>query len=81
MPQFKSLLKRHVVETAQRKRTCKHDKLHLITKGQKCLVVYEGDRRRYVYCAACAKEMLRVARDRIDAIPTQFFETAKGQPL
>ena len=72
MPRFKSLLKKCDVETAKRRRTCKHNRSHSIAAGQKCLVVYEGDSRRYVYCAACAKEMLQVTREKIEIIITQF---------
>jgi len=72
MPRFKSLFKRHEVETAKRKRKCKHDNSHMIPNGQKCLVIYEDGRQRSVYCAECAKEMLQGAEDAIRHILQQL---------
>ena len=67
MPKYKSLLKRHEVVTAKRKRTCKHNRSHIICKGEKCLVIYEGEMARaFPYCWDCASEILKNAQVAID---------------
>lgn len=62
MARVKSLLKRHVVETARGKRTCKHTGA-AIEKGDICLVVFDGPRDRHPYGKEVARKMIEQARN------------------
>jgi hypothetical protein len=67
MPKFKSLLKRYEIVEAKRRRTCKHNSSHRICKGEKCLVIYEGERGDpYPYCWECACEILKNAHESVE---------------
>ena len=62
MAKYKSLLKRYEIVTAKRKRKCKHNVSHEICKGEKCLVIYEGELGKpFTYCWECACEILKNA--------------------
>jgi len=67
MPRPKQILKRSVVEVAQRKRTCKFSN-QPISKGESCLVVFDGPRERFCYSADTAVEMIKMARAKLDEI-------------
>jgi hypothetical protein len=67
MAKVKSLIKRHSVETALHKRTCKHTR-NPIPKGEVCLVVYDGPRDRHPYSKEVAMKMISQARTALDEI-------------
>ena len=47
---------------AKRQRICKHNRTHIICRGDKCLIIYEGEMKRpYPYCWECASEILKNA--------------------
>jgi hypothetical protein len=75
MARFKSIMKTVMLERAIRKRTCKHSASHHILGGELCFVVSEGDSRRYVYCMACAKTMVKEAAIEIGQLQRQLSPT------
>lgn len=64
MPKRKSLMKRVEVEVAQRRRTCKFTG-GSISKGETCIVIYDGPRDTNGYCRQVALEMIFDARQRL----------------
>lgn len=67
MARVKSLVIGASVVEAGRLRKCYHDKKHKISKGERCLEVREGLALKG-YCLACAKQMVKEAKCRIDEI-------------
>lgn len=67
MAKVKSLIKRHSVEIALHKRTCRHTR-NPIPKGSLCLVVYDGPRDRHPYSTEVAARMIAQARTTLDEI-------------
>lgn len=67
MAKVKSLIKRHSVEVALHKRTCKHTR-DPIPKGAVCLVVYDAPRERHPYSKEVATKMIAQARTTLDEI-------------
>ncbi len=61
MAKIKSLVKKHAVEIAVRRRTCANNG-STIHKGETCLVVFDGPRDRYCYCREVAQKMIDQAR-------------------
>jgi hypothetical protein len=74
MARVKSLLKKHEVETAQRKRTCKNSG-EAIVMGEVCLVVQDGIHSKYPYCRTIALQMIAAARERLDEIEAELSGT------
>jgi hypothetical protein len=70
MPSFKSLLQRVTVRPAGRKCECAHNKTHVITKGERRLIVKAPGvaTREYGYCKACGVKMLERARKELDEV-------------
>lgn len=79
MPPLKSVLKRSQVETAQRQRTCHHDPVRKILKGETCLVLFDGEREKYCYCKETALKMITEARRQLDELATQL--TSETRPV
>lgn len=69
MAAVKSMLKRCVVEIAQRKRTCKHSRLEII-KGEKCLVIFDTQFDRFCYSKPVALRMIEQARQALNELET-----------
>lgn len=67
MPARKSLLLRVDVREAGKLCRCKHNREHVITRGELRLVVKEPGpgTPEYGYCAACAREMLAKAEEHL----------------
>jgi hypothetical protein len=70
VPAHRSVLLRLEVRPAGKLCRCKHNKNHLITKGQPRLVVREPGpgTPEYGYCAECAAEMLSLAAARLSEL-------------
>jgi hypothetical protein len=71
MPKLKQLVKRTNVEVAKARRTCKLTKSK-ITKGNLCLVVYDGPQDRSCYSVETAVEMINAARLRLDELEKEL---------
>ena len=67
MPRPKQMVKRAVVQVAERRRTCKFSN-EPILKDERCLVVYEDSRDRSCYSVDTARQMIALARKQIDDI-------------
>lgn len=66
------MVKRCEVETAKAKRTCKFTS-DAITKGEICLVVYDGPRDRSCYSKKIAQEMIKLAHQRLDELEKELL--------
>ncbi len=75
MPTMKQMVKRADVEVAKARRTCKFTKA-AITKGEPCLVLFEGPRDRFCYSADTALKMIRKARARLDELEQELSQDA-----
>lgn len=64
MPQTKSLLKKCIVETAVRRRSCKYSR-RPIAMGSRCIVVFDGPRDRFCYSRTVGLRMIAAARERL----------------
>jgi hypothetical protein len=69
----KSLLKRNMVEVAQRMRKCKNSQAK-ISSGQKCLVVFDGPRDRFCYSREIGLKMVEDARLSLKEIELQLID-------
>jgi hypothetical protein len=72
MARHKLMVKRCNVEIAQAKRTCRFTGSD-IPKGTLCLVIFDGPRDRSCYSKEIGKEMLKLARSRLDEIEKALF--------
>lgn len=64
---LKALLKKHEVQVAERKRTCKNSGA-VIVKGEVCLVVWDSQFDRKPYSRKIALQMISDARQALDII-------------
>jgi glycosyltransferase A (GT-A) superfamily protein (DUF2064 family) len=75
MPAIKDILKHVRVEQARGKRTCsRHRKTHVISKGDLCLVVQNGQDEPN-YCIECAAEILRLAQENLNTLQLLLDQT------
>lgn len=58
MAKFKSLIVRAKFEVVLRKTVCKHDKKHVMTKGEIRMSVKNSTQGESYYCLSCAKTMV-----------------------
>jgi hypothetical protein len=65
MAKFKNLLKKVSIKNASRKRKCYHDPKHQILKDDLVLEIDGGFSGTSGYCAKCAVQMLRDAKQNI----------------
>jgi len=65
----KALLKKHEVQVAQRRRTCKNSGASIIM-GEQCLVVWDGQFDCKSYSRDVARLMIADARQALDEIET-----------
>lgn len=71
MAKHKRILGHAVIETAERRRACNHDRSkHVTCKGEACLVVKSGRFDKNTYCQACALKMIHAARADLDGLAT-----------
>jgi hypothetical protein len=63
----KSILKKHEVQVAERKRTCKNSNAE-IRSGESCLVVWDTQFDRHNYSASVALAMIGDARKALDEL-------------
>ncbi|MBE9566392.1 MAG: hypothetical protein IMF16_06560 [Proteobacteria bacterium] len=78
MPRLKSILKRHQVEVAERKRTCKHNRSRKIARGEPCLVVFDDERARFCYSREVALGMIAEARKALTVIEDALRDGRSG---
>ncbi len=67
MAKVKSMLKKHSVETAARRRTCAHSGSS-IERGEQCLIVFDGARDRHCYGREVALKMIEQGRSTLDQV-------------
>jgi len=67
----KSLLKKHEIQTAKGKRTCKNTG-EAICKGETCLVVWDSQYDTHTYSKEIAIQMIADARKALDALESSF---------
>ena len=72
MPRPKSLLKRLVVDVAQRSHNCQHVPSHRIQQGDKRLKV-TIDRTSEHYCAACALDSIDAGIRRLQELRRELL--------
>ena len=75
MPRHKQMVKRSDVEIAKGRRTCKFSGTSIV-KGAVCLVVCDGPRDRSPYCRDVGREMIRLARARLDELEEELEKDA-----
>jgi hypothetical protein len=78
VPRYKSFLRRIIIEVARRRRTCHHDKRHVIRKDEVSVLIQDGQFSRKVYCRVCAAEMLHLARRKLDQLDTDIKNGRAG---
>lgn len=69
----KSLLKKIVVEVAQRKRRCRNSGSD-ITKGSRCVVVFDDPRVRFCYSREVGLQMIEDARKALTELEEELME-------
>lgn len=64
MAKMKNLILKCQIETAQRKHYCKHNKKHIISRGELRLAITLNDGRatKIYYCKECALKMIEQAK-------------------
>ena len=71
----KSLLKKHEIQVAERRRTCKNSGSP-IAKGELCLVVWDAQFDCKPYSRDVALDMIADARSRLDQLAAELRNTA-----
>lgn len=71
----KSLLKKHQVESAERRRTCSHSGKS-ISKGEPCVVVWDSSFDRHTYSREIALQMVSDARQALVALEAELSKAA-----
>ena len=75
MAAVKDVLRNVRTEVAGRRRKCyRHPKKHVISKGDVCLVVKDGPQKQSTYCLVCARDILDVALQRVEALSAVISE-------
>ncbi|MEI7341447.1 hypothetical protein WCT87_08155 [Pectobacterium brasiliense] len=72
MAKFKSLIVGAKFEVASRKTACKHDKNHVITKGEFRLSVKNPTQGESYYCISCARDMLIQSLIKLEGLKSQL---------
>ncbi|EBO4153022.1 MULTISPECIES: hypothetical protein [Enterobacteriaceae] len=72
MAKFKSLIVGAKFEVASRKTTCKHDKKHVITKGEFRLSVKNPTQGESYYCLSCAKTMVTESLAKLEGFKSEL---------
>lgn len=68
MPAVKKVIKNCICEFAKRQRRCARNKEHIITAGEKCLVVSESMKAPKSYCLPCARLILGYAKKDVEKL-------------
>ena len=72
MAKFKSLIVSAKFEVASRKTACKHDKKHVITKGEFRLSVKNSTQGESYYCLSCAEDMMSQSQIKLEGLKNQL---------
>lgn len=72
MAAVKNILKHVSAEIAGRRRKCYRKKMHVILKGDPCLVVRDGPQNQTTYCTVCASEILARANGALADLRTHL---------
>lgn len=72
MAKFKSLIVSSKFEVASRKTSCKHDKKHVINKGEFRLSVKNTTQGESYYCISCASDMLIQSLVKLEGLKNQL---------
>lgn len=72
MAKFKSLIVGTKLEVTSRKTICKHDKSHVITKGELRLSVKNSTQGVSCYCLSCAKTMVAESLSRLEGLKSEL---------
>lgn len=72
MASFKSLIVGAKLEITARKTKCKHDKNHVIIKGEFRLNVKNSTQGESYYCLSCAREMVNQSQTKFDDLKNQL---------
>lgn len=71
MSRSKTVIKQLSVDRAQRSHYCKHSKKHLISTGEKRLVVQEGRSKKH-YCKICALKFLNEGIENLSILKAEI---------
>lgn len=72
MAKFKSLIISAKFEVVSRKTLCKHDKKHVMTKGELRLNVKNSTQGESYYCLSCAKAMVTDSQSKLDSFKNEL---------
>lgn len=72
MAKFKSLIVSAKFEVVSRKTVCKHDKKHVITKGEFRLSVKNSTQGESYYCLSCAMDMINQSQIKLEGLKSQL---------
>ena len=72
MPKLKSLVVSSKIEVASRKTCCKHNKQHVISKGEFRLSVKNPTQGESYYCIPCAKDMVEQSKAKLEDLEQQL---------
>jgi hypothetical protein len=76
MAAIRNVLKHVSTEVAGRRRRCYRRRVHVILKGDTCMVVRDGSQNASTYCAECAAEILARADESLAALHGAFTNDA-----
>ncbi|HIF9369769.1 TPA: hypothetical protein ACX6RS_001835 [Photobacterium damselae] len=68
MAKFKSLIVSAKLEVVLRKTVCKHDKKHVMTKGEIRMRVKNSTQGESYYCLSCAKIMVTESISKLEEL-------------
>lgn len=74
MPKYRSIMLQHRAKPAGKRRLCRHDKRHVIEKGEPVLEIKNG-MTWFGYCWSCSQKILQLATNEISTV------TQTGQAL
>lgn len=72
MAKFKSLLLKSNLELCSRKTLCKHNKNHILTKGDFRLCVKNPTQGESYYCLECAKDMVADSKSKLSFLESEL---------
>lgn len=72
MANFKSLIISSKFEITSRKTKCKHDKNHVVVKGEFRLTIKNSNQGESYYCLSCAKDMITQSQIKFDGLKNQL---------
>lgn len=72
MAKFKSLVVSAKIELASRKTSCKHNKQHVISKGEFRLSVKNSTQGESYYCIPCARDMITQSKVKLESLEREL---------